>query len=60
MFTRINPCLNLSQIPHDLAATECNALREFPLLFKVVDRALAQRDHLQKLLFADENFTDSP
>ena len=40
---RINPRLHLGQIPHNLAAAYCNTLRELPLLFKVINRALAQR-----------------
>ena len=60
MFARINPCFDLGQIPHDFATAERNATGEFPLLFEVVDRALAQRDHCQQLFLADENFAQFP
>lgn len=56
MPARINPCLDLCEIPNDLPTAKCNSAWEFTLFFKIIDRAFAQRDHCQQLLLADEHF----
>jgi hypothetical protein len=60
MPARINPTLDLIQIPNDLPAANGNTTREFPLLFEVINGSLTQGDHCQQLLFADEHFARLP
>ena len=52
---RLNPLLNLGQIPSDLARTKHNTARKLAFLFHIEDRPLSERDLLKKLSPFDEN-----